>query len=286
MPLSRASVVIPAHNEALVIGGLLRTLADEIRSGTLETVVVCNGCTDETAAVAGSFAGVKVVEVDTPSKVVALNIGDASVTTFPRLYLDADIAIEVEDLYAVVAALEGHASAAAPVPQVDVAGCHLGSRLYFAVFSRLGYARRHVLGSGCYGLSAEGRARFQRFPDLVADDGFVYGLFGPDERHNPVGATFTIRAPHDLRSIYRRRVRIAVGNLQLQRAGSRRSAPGPSWKGVLFRRPWLAPAVLLYLTINGLAQVRAERLLRAGSTGGWNRDRTAREAHAAEARVR
>src|SRR5262245_58336894 len=45
-----ASVVIPAHNEARVIERGLSSLLEGARPGELEIVVVCNGCTDDTAA--------------------------------------------------------------------------------------------------------------------------------------------------------------------------------------------------------------------------------------------
>ena len=59
--LPTASVVIPAHDEAQVIGRTLRGVLDRTAAGRLEVVVVCNGCTDDTAEVARRFAGVRVI---------------------------------------------------------------------------------------------------------------------------------------------------------------------------------------------------------------------------------
>ena len=44
------SVVIPAHDEEAVIERCLGTLLADARAGEVEVVVVCNGCTDDTAA--------------------------------------------------------------------------------------------------------------------------------------------------------------------------------------------------------------------------------------------
>src|SRR6185312_1201240 len=50
--LSMISVVIAAHNEARVIGGCLDALLADAGPDDLDIVVVANGCTDDTAAVA------------------------------------------------------------------------------------------------------------------------------------------------------------------------------------------------------------------------------------------
>ncbi|MFD6176646.1 MULTISPECIES: glycosyltransferase [unclassified Isoptericola] len=274
-PAPRASLVIPAHDESAVLGDLLRELA-RADPGELETVVVCNGCTDDTARVAATFPGVTVVEVAEASKIAALRAGDATATVLPRVYLDADVGITLDALRAVVAALRAGAPSAAPVPTFDTRGCGVASRAYFAVFSRLGYARHHVLGSGVYGLSAAGRARFGTFPPVVADDGFVYSLFAEHERVNPPGATFRVRPPRTLRALYRRRVRIVVGNRQLAARGSTLRPPAPSWRQVVRAEPRLVAAGAVYAAVNAAAVLRARRLLRAGSVGGWNRDDTSR----------
>ena len=60
--------------------------------GELDVVVVCNGCTDQTAELARSCGyQVRVVELASASKPAALRIGDAAALAFPRLYLDADV---------------------------------------------------------------------------------------------------------------------------------------------------------------------------------------------------
>src|SRR3954466_8700859 len=94
------SVVICAHNETSVIGETLIGLLPQLRLGAIEIVVIANGCTDGTEDVVRSFAGVKLLTSPIPSKVKALNMGDAASSHFPRVYLDADIRIEGSDLVA------------------------------------------------------------------------------------------------------------------------------------------------------------------------------------------
>ena len=58
------SVVIPAHNEEDYIGGCIRAVrraAEELPEEETEIVVVCNRCTDGTAALAAEL-GARVIE--------------------------------------------------------------------------------------------------------------------------------------------------------------------------------------------------------------------------------
>ena len=67
------SVVIPAHNEAASIRRCLDALFDGFAPGELDVAVVCNGCSDETAALAASSGHpVRVIELEAPSKPAAL----------------------------------------------------------------------------------------------------------------------------------------------------------------------------------------------------------------------
>lgn len=63
-------VVIPARNEAPLIGRCL-TAVQRARVPDCSVIVVADSCTDETAAIARSFAGVEVIELD------AANVGEA-----------------------------------------------------------------------------------------------------------------------------------------------------------------------------------------------------------------
>lgn len=275
---ARASIVIPAHNESAVISRCLRGILSGARPGEFEIIVACNGCTDDTADIARTFPDATVVEVDTASKVAALNAGDAAATVFPRLYVDADVQISTNAVRAVASVLDRGAQAAAPLPVVDHSDSSLMVRMYFSVWRRLGYATRHALGSGVYGMSESGRSRFGEFPAVIADDGFVYSMFEPWERVNPSGTQFSVRVPRTTDAMLRRRTRIALGNLQLTAlTGRTMKVPGPTWRDVVVREPWLLPAVVVYLTVNAMAAARARRRLTRGEFDAWNRDHTSRE---------
>lgn len=176
------SVVIPAHDEANLIGPGLDRLFDSLHPG-VEVVVVCNGCTDDTAAVArGTGHPVGVVEVDVPSKVGALRAGDRAATTFPRVYLDADVLVSGTTVDAVVRHLDRDgALAARPPVTFDTSASSRVVRRFYRARAELPAVMGALWGAGFYALSAAGRSRFGEFPPVVADDLFVDRLFRADE---------------------------------------------------------------------------------------------------------
>src|ERR1700722_20184841 len=117
--MATISVVIPAHNEAAVIGRALSTLMAGAAPDELEVVVVCNGCQDDTAARAKVAApDATVLEIAVPSKIAALNAGDEVAQHFPRFYLDADIEVDIAALRATADVLRaGPVACAAPLAE-------------------------------------------------------------------------------------------------------------------------------------------------------------------------
>ena len=68
------SIIVPAYDEAQVIGRLLGQLVPSADEGGLDILVVANGCTDNTAEVAASFGPpVRVLSISAASKREAAN---------------------------------------------------------------------------------------------------------------------------------------------------------------------------------------------------------------------
>jgi glycosyltransferase involved in cell wall biosynthesis len=177
------SVLIPAHNEAAVIRRCLDHLFEGIAVDELEVAVVCNGCDDDTAAVArASGHPVQVIELDVASKPAALRAGDRLLRTFPRLYLDADVVLGGSTARRVLEHL-GRNGAVAARPPFRYGTAHSSAivRRYFRARSRMPTLMGSIWGAGVYGLSAAGRGRFGDHPDVVAEDLFVHQHFDPDE---------------------------------------------------------------------------------------------------------
>jgi glycosyltransferase involved in cell wall biosynthesis len=210
-----ASVVIAARNEEAVLGDCLAPLAGAAADGTLEIVVVCNGCTDATASVARSVPGVRVLELPAEGKAAALRAGDRAVDALPRLYLDADVVLPLASAVAVARRLDGGGNgcgplAARPPARHDASGSDLLVRRYYRARGRIPAVLGSLWGAGVYGLSATGRARFAEFPDLIADDLWVDQLFRPDEIEIVDCPPVTVRAPRrtrDLLAVLRRSYR-------------------------------------------------------------------------------
>ena len=70
----RFSVVIPAFNEELLIGGCLQSLARQDFTGGHEVIVVDNNCTDDTAEIARRYGAI-VVREETPGVCAARHRG-------------------------------------------------------------------------------------------------------------------------------------------------------------------------------------------------------------------
>jgi glycosyltransferase involved in cell wall biosynthesis len=276
------SVVIAAHNEAGVIGRLLDTLLYEAAPGEFDVTVVANGCTDDTAAIAAAHAGVRVLELPTAAKVLALNAGDEVAQGFPRIYLDADILLTKEGLRGLVTALREGALAATVRRELQVAGRPLPVRAYYAVHGRLPALRDGLFGRGVIALSEAGRARFGRFPELVADDLFLDSLFTSAEKAQVTAYSSVIVTPTRTRDLIRRLARVRAGNTKMRAAAAAGDVQSPvrgaarmSWlRDVVLSRPSLAPAAVCYVAITVIAAVSAKR---AKDSTAWGRDESSRE---------
>ena len=206
-----ASVIIPAHDESMVLKRCLDALFDGVPPGRLDVVVVCNGCTDDTAAIARSFGpAVRVIELVEPSKPTALRAGDLAAVAFPRLYVDADVTLSGASALAVIDRLNRGAVAARPRVRYDSSRSSRAVRRYYRARSRLPGVLNSLWGAGVCGLSASGRARFDAFPDTVADDLWLDQQFSPDEVEIVDCAPVVVVVPrrardlvHMLRRIYR-----------------------------------------------------------------------------------
>lgn len=270
------SVVIPAHDEARVLGGTLAALRVAAVCERPQVVVVANGCSDATAQIARE-AGAVVVEMGAATKAGALRAGDAVARHFPRVYLDADIELSPRTLDELARTLrDGDAMAASPQVVFDDGQASWPVRAFYRVYRELPYVTQGLVGLGVYGLSAAGRSRFTEFPDVTSDDLFVQRLFMQHERATSNG-TFRVAVPRDLLNLVRVRTRTAAGNSELSgwgiADGFERSTTSTSRAllDLVVQNPGHLPAVGVYVAVTV-----ASRFLARRSRGEWHRDTTTR----------
>ena len=276
------SVIIPAHNETRVIARCLSALLSGAARDELEVIVVCNGCTDDTASVVQRFGqAIRLLETPVASKVHALNLGDAAATRFPRFFVDADVVIPLEVVREIAQRLGAATLAAAPRARFELQGSSWPVRAFYAIHERLPSAREGIGGSGVYALSEEGRRRFDRFPDLIADDGFVRLQFREHERMTLAECRSIVFAPRTLRELIRIKTRSHLGTAQLRRRypaqWCNRGASNAAAVRALCAQPARWPMLLVYAFVKISARVRARRRLRACDLR-WERDESSRAA--------
>jgi glycosyltransferase involved in cell wall biosynthesis len=202
------AVIIPAHNEAAVIERTLRPLAPLAAKDLLEIIVSCNGCKDDTAARARAFADVRVIDIPQSSKVLALNAADAAASRWPRLYMDADIEIDLQAIRDVFEKLKrGDILAARPVFRYHTVGASTLVRSFYRARTRMPSIHRALWGAGAFALTEAGHCRFGEFP-LVSlrfsgDDLFVDHQFVPAEKEVVDTSPVTVRTPRHAMALLR-----------------------------------------------------------------------------------
>lgn len=274
-----ASVVIPAHDEARVIERTLRGLLDRTGAGRLEVIVVCNGCTDDTADLARRFAGVRVIEVPEPSKQRAMEIGNQAATAFPRVHLDADVTISGADLLILAHAVTGAVHAAAPKRVLPLRRSSWVVRGYYRVWEQLPQVRDGLFGRGVIALSEEGQRRVDALPRVLSDDLAASEAFAASERRVVEAACAVVHPPGTTADLLRRRVRVVTGNAQASELGIRRrsSVTTPSvLLRMAIRDPRVGVRVPLFLGVGLAARWRSRRAVRAGDFTTWLRDESSR----------
>ncbi|MCZ2803690.1 glycosyltransferase [Modestobacter sp. VKM Ac-2983] len=275
------SVVVPAHDEAALIGRGLRRLLADARDGEFDVVVVANGCSDDTAAVARAVGGpVRVVETPRGGKIHALNLGDQHARGFPRLYIDADVEVSTATARAVAEALRrgpALAAGARPRPRGDRSPRLV--RWNYEAWTRLPVLNRAYVGSGLYAVSAEGHRRISPFPDIVADDEYVRRSFRESERIG-VPEEFDIHLPLSVSAYVRRAVRVRRGNVDLMTTAGNVS-PDEAPRGLrpalgLLADPRSWHRVASFIVLNSLVRVAGRFFTGARDT--WYRDESVRRA--------
>ena len=276
-----ASVIIPAHNEGRVLGRTLRTLLND-GGGDFDVVVVCNGCTDDTADVARAASPlIRVVELPEPSKAAAMRAGNRASDVFPRIHMDADVELTGADVRALARAVARPGIlAAAPERCMQRDGVGRSVRWYYDVWEALPQVRSGLFGRGVVVVTRSGQARLDAQPQLLCDDFVASEAFEAHERVVTPEARVVIRPPKKMRDLVKRRARVATGTIQADEHGIRRlgSKTTPRSLGRLLRKePRLIPRLPVFLGVTLVARRRAAKAVAVRDFTTWERDESSRD---------
>jgi hypothetical protein len=227
-----------------------------------------------------------VICIPDASKRLALLAGDQVATSFPRIYVDADIELGFADVLALEAELRKPAVlAAAPERVLALDRCPWSVRWYYDVWTRLPQVRGGLFGRGVVAVSDAGHRRLAGLPPLIADDLAASLSFTSAERRIVPGARATWYPPTRFSDLIRTRIRAVTGVAQLERS---ESAPLSTQRTsvadllVMLRdRPVLAPRLAYYVAVTVLARAGARRTIARGDYSTWLRDESSRSATAA-----
>ncbi len=187
------SVIIPAHNEASLIGQCLESLltSDPLPEGwQVAILVVANGCTDDTAVKAREYTAqtaargwsLTIFDEVRGGKLNALNIADAAAHGTNRAYLDADVTLDPSFLGQLVKTLDSDTPRyASGHPALSPARSRI-THAYGRFWKFLPFVTSGVPGFGIFAMNATGRARWGRWPDIISDDTFARLSFTTGER--------------------------------------------------------------------------------------------------------
>lgn len=215
-------IVVPVRNEAQRLRHTVPALLAEIADAEGHLVYVCNDCADGSADLVREMAGssATVIETPTPGKTGALQLGDEALgAVFPRFYIDADVTLARGTIHAMCQVLqEGQADLVAVrrvhlTQDVTAVSAHIAR-----TWDALPFARQAGF-LGAIGLSASGRAAWDRWPDVMGDDIFVAASVPADRRMILPGFTASTSPPSDFRGWVRMRARWRRGEVQLRAMG-------------------------------------------------------------------
>ena len=273
-----ATVIVPAHNEASVICACLDSIVTQDQVD--EVIVACNGCTDNTVElVRKNYPSITCLDIEKPSKTHALNEAEKYIKTFPVFYLDADTQISPDSIKKITEYLHNNnILLAAPTPDIDTRESSWLVKQYYKIWINLPYIKEGVIGTCSFIMTKAGRDRFDLFPDVINDDGFVRCCFDSDERTNIEDTTIYIKAPKTLYSLIKIKTRARLGNMQLELANlcarPKQANYSNSLKDKLLSKHFVP--TIVYIIIALIIRLRAKKQLGKIENYVWEKDLTSR----------
>jgi len=277
-----ATVIVPAHNESSVIEACLDSIINQ--QGVDHIIVPCNGCSDNTVEIVKTkYPTTVCLDIETPSKTNALNVAEEKVkelgVTYPIFYIDADTQLSENAIQDITNVMEdGNIKLSAPTPIIDTSHSSWLVKTYYKVWVNLPYIKEGVIATCSFIVSEEGRKRFDKFADVIGDDGFIRCHFKNKEISNIEGAEIYIRAPKDIFSLIKIKTRARLGNMELI---ARKKCPviesknyGNVMKSRLLSKDFFPTSI--YILIALIIRVRAKLQFNKLAEYQWEKDTSSR----------
>jgi glycosyltransferase involved in cell wall biosynthesis len=277
-----ATVIVPAHNEAGVIENCLNSIIQQKDVDHL--IVACNGCTDDTVAIVQQkFPSAICLDIEKPSKVNALNEAESVAKKmgihYPIFYIDADTQLSENCIHQIIQKLENsQVLLAAPTPMIDTSKSSWLVKKYYQIWINLPYIREGVIATCSYIITEQGRQRFEKFPDIINDDGYVRCHFNNHEISNIAGTEIYIQAPRDIFSLIKIKTRARLGNMELSRTQQCPVKEAKHYGNVMISRLLsrdFIPAAF-YIVIALIIRVRSALQLKQLQNYKWEKDLSSR----------
>lgn len=277
-----ATVIVPAHNESSVIEDCLDSIINQ--QGIDHIIVPCNGCSDDTVEIVKTkYPSVVCLDIEKPSKTNALNVAEEKAqelgVSYPIFYIDADTQLSENAIQHITEAMKDSSiQLSAPTPNIDTSDSSWLVKTYYKVWVNLPYIKEGVIATCSFIVSEEGRKRFEKFADVIGDDGFIRCHFKNTEIANIDGAEIYIRAPKDIFSLIKIKTRARLGNMELI---ARKKCPimekknyGNVMRSRLLSKDFLATSI--YILIALIIRVRAKLQFQKLEQYQWEKDTSSR----------
>jgi glycosyltransferase involved in cell wall biosynthesis len=252
----KATILIPAYNEANVIARTLHDLTRNMNTDDFQIIVIANACVDDTAQLAQiAYPHALVIETAKGGKTNAMNLGFAKAQSSVIVCLDADLSVSAAHVDALIAPiLAGQAQGCCGRMHLDLTRCSQAVRAFYRIWQMNPYFDKGKFG-GLWALGPDATARIFPLPKVIADDEYVSRNLGSSESVYVPSCTFNVRAPRTIASLIKIRRRIRRGTRQLEsmelltttRTGS---ASIRQIASQVSTRPALWPAFVLYVSIS------------------------------------
>jgi glycosyltransferase involved in cell wall biosynthesis len=277
----RVTIVVPAHNEERGLARLLPALLGDAEPGEFRVIVVCNGCTDASAARAREFGpDVDVIELEIASKAAALEVGIAQISDFPAVFVDADVLLDTRGVRAMAEFLGTPGTlATAPERDLDRTGVSRIARSYYDVWERLPQVRAGLFGRGVIAMNELGLERVRALPRFISDDLAYSESFSPAERGITTDALVTVWPARTWRALLHRRIRVVEGSREYSER-EKDSGEASTGAGDLIRIMRAEPAMTLRMPVfvGTAIAARVALAVRGRRQREWLRDETSRTA--------